>query len=201
MIYHLIINIFFIFINIIFNTISSYYNTYKAETIMNKPYNPLIDIIQDNIIKTYIHLPDYLLGIVCISTFIKLYIYNCNLYNLYLNLYSLNLSLLLRSVTITVTILPSCIPISFNNKKKNIYEKLFNSSHDLIFSGHTIVFTFLSKLLIDNSNNYVIYIGNIIQYLFPITLITSRQHYTIDVLIAMIIYRFFMFNVEYYNFI
>jgi len=56
-------------------------------------------------------------------------------------------------------------------------------------------------LIIDNSNDYLFYIGNIIQYLFPITLITSRQHYTIDVLIAMVIYRFFMFNVEYYNFI
>ena len=71
-----------------------------------------------------------------------------------------------------------------------------------MFSGHTIVFIFLAKLILNNNNNRILYyLGNIIQYLFPLSLITSKQHYSIDVLIAMIIYRYFMFNVKYYNLI
>ena len=198
---HIIINIVFSFINFITNSLSSYYCKYKAESIMKNPYYSLPDIIQDNIKETNINLPDYLLGFVFLLTLIKLYFYNCNIYNLYLNLYGLNLSLLLRTITISITILPSCMTIEFYNSKKNIYQKLFNSSHDLIFSGHTLVFIFLSKLIIDNSNSFLFYIGNIIQYLFPITLITSRQHYSIDVLIAMIVYRFFILNIEYYKLI
>ncbi len=174
---------------------------YIAENNMYNPYEGLPDIIQDNISETYVHLPDYLLLITIFITIIKIIIYKINLYSLYLNLYSLNLSLLLRSITISITILPSSISNNFYSNN-NIYEILFNNSHDLMYSGHTIVFIFLSKLILNNHNNkYLYYLGKVIQYLFPITLITSKQHYSIDVLIAMIVYRFFMFNVKYYKLI
>ena len=194
--YHLSVNIIFVCLNILFNTLASIRSKKIAENNMINPYNPLPDIIQNNFISTQTHLPDYLILISFILFIIKnIYLYNY--YILYLNLYTLNLSLLLRSITISVTILPSCMPIHFFNNN-NLYQQLFNSSHDLMFSGHTILFIFLSNII--NHHNLLLHLSSIIiKYLFPISLITSKQHYTIDVIIAMIIYRYFKINIEYYN--
>ena len=198
---HILLNIILLIFSFSLNILSMYLAKYIAEKKMYNPYDSLPDIIQNNIIETNNHLPDYLLLVTIFIFFIKIFYYNLNLYNLYLNLYSLNFSLLLRSITISITILPSSMPIQFFNNN-NIYEVLFNNSHDLMFSGHTIFFTFLAKLILNNHNNRMLYYsGNIIQYIFPLSLITSRQHYSIDVLIAMIIYRYFMFNVKYYKLI
>ena len=71
-------------------------------------------------------------------------------------------------------------------------------THDLMYSGHTIVFIFLGKMIEDDyySNIFLYISGNIIQYIFPISLILSRQHYTIDVVVAMITYNFFNFGLN-----
>jgi len=34
-----------------------------------------------------------------------------------------------------------------NYRNKNSFEKIFTSTHDLMFSGHTIVFIFLGRLI------------------------------------------------------
>jgi hypothetical protein len=70
------------------------------------------------------------------------------------------------------------------NKKETYYKKLFLSTHDLMFSGHTCIFMFFGKIIGGH-------IGIIIGYLTPVLLVMARQHYTIDILVSMIVYNYF----------
>ena len=67
-------------------------------------------------------------------------------------------SLAIRPIFNSATILPSCMTSSKTNQ--SIYSKLFLSTHDLIFSGHTCFFLFFGKII----NGYI---GIIIQYILP----------------------------------
>lgn len=196
---HIIINTLILIINIISNTYFSIRNKEIAEKKMKNAYIALPDIIQDNLIITPINIPDYFIFFLFIILFTKIFYYNLKIINLYENLYCLNFSLLLRSIIIPLTILPSPMPIILVNKH-NIYQKIFNSSHDLIFSGHTLIFIFLSNLIY--CNNIIFYTISIIsKYFLPFLLVTSKQHYTIDIVIAMFIYRYFMYFINDINFI
>ena len=68
-------------------------------------------------------------------------------------------------------------------KKVSLYDDLFLSTHDLMFSGHTCFFIFMSKIINEP-------IGYIIGYILPISLIMSKVHYSIDVFVSMFIYNY-----------
>jgi len=70
------------------------------------------------------------------------------------------------------------------NQNGSFYSKLFLSTHDLMFSGHTCFFIFFGKII----NGYI---GCFIQYFLPIVLIMSRQHYSIDIMVSFFVYNYF----------
>ena len=98
----------------------------------------------------------------------------------YTDVVTLLCCLTLRPIFICVTTFPSCVEMT---DSKSMYSKLFLSTHDLMFSGHTCIFTFCGFVIGGP-------MGFVIKFLFPISLIAARQHYTIDVIVAMFIYRF-----------
>ena len=166
----------------------------NAEQHLERPYTPVYDIIHIQVNRWNVHIPDYLLAFSGICNVIKYiimkypYIYK----DLNNNTIILTYSLLLRSITTRLTIVPTCMKRQ-TVETKNSFEKIFTSTHDLMFSGHTIVFIFFGRLIEEHYNkNIIFYVtSHLIQYIFPISLILSRQHYTIDIVIATIVYNYF----------
>ena len=161
------------------NIESSKYVKKRAESQMKYPYESLPDIIHDNFPPIYFYTPDRFLMILSAISII----YVNSLLEIYKNLLCLGICLFIRSFFIRITIFPSCIPRNRINKKLPLYDQCFLSSHDFMFSGHTIFYFFFGNIL-----NY-----NIIKIIGPILSVTSRQHYTIDVIIAGIIFSYIFY--------
>ena len=72
---------------------------------------------------------------------------------------------------------------------------LFLSTHELMFSGHTIFMSFLGStcFLIRTQSLLVHYIlvstGAFLRFVLPLSLVAAKQHYTVDVIVAMIVYH------------
>lgn len=130
-----------IFFGFCLNTISSFYVKKRAEKLLNQPYVPLPDILHSILPKINTLIPDYFLFF-CICLIFNKSILN----NFENNLLILGLCLILRSFTVFITIMPTCMPKPDTN---NIYSSLFVSTHDLMFSGHTIFFICVANI-IDN---------------------------------------------------
>ena len=124
-----------------FNTISSFYVKKKAEKLLNEPYEPLPDILHSILPKINTLIPDYFLFLCICLIFIS-----NKLNNFEDNLLILGLCLIIRSFTVFITIMPTCMPKPNTN---NFYTTLFVSTHDLMFSGHTLFFICVGNI-IDN---------------------------------------------------
>jgi len=174
------------------NFISAVRCKHKAELYLEHPYKPVYDILHANTAKITLYIPDYLLGISCLVNFMKFIIYNNVILpdTFHKNINVLIYSLFFRSITTPLTIMPTCMSKK-NLSSSGLYSKIFVSTHDLIYSGHTIVFIFLGKLLAEDYTQNILFftMGNIIQYIFPVTLILARQHYTIDVVMSFLVYN------------
>jgi len=157
---------------IVINTIASFFSQKRAHTYIKQPYEPLPDLIHQYISPIPQKTPDFIL--------LGLFVY-CYLYT-QLNYHALNTllwSLSIRPIFLIATTFPACSKKQTNNT--SLYSKVFLSTHDLMFSGHTCLFSFFGTLMHNN----------IVHYAFPITLIVSRQHYTIDVLCSLLVYEYF----------
>ena len=162
----------------------------NAELYLEKPYQPVYDIIQINTRPIPLHTPDFLLALTGFCVYIYSYLGQFSLQNFDINIDCLFYCFLLRALVMRLTIIPSCAP---RQKKRNLFIALFNSSHDLIYSGHTTCFIFFGKIIDEPFASNNIYItSRLIQFIFPISLILARQHYTIDVFMAMIVYNYFL---------
>ena len=96
----------------------------------------------------------------------------------------------IRVVCILVTYYPSCVPY-----KQREHLKPYELGHDFMFSGHTSVIILLALF----NKEYMQYWGNTqtVAYIYkvihacyivgPFSVAISRQHYTIDVIIAMVL--------------
>ena len=173
--------VWFLFV-IFINTLASIKAKQNAERYYEDAYVSLPDITHRNLPKIYPMFPDYLLLFLLINSIYSVYTNNHN--NLYLELNSLLTSLSIRPIFIISTTLPACIDRPNRNRIVSLYERVFLSTHDLMFSGHTCMFIFYGKLLGGN-------IGFISQYIFPITILMARQHYTMDVLVSYFVYNYF----------
>ena len=148
----------------------------KATSRLKNPYESLPDIIHDNVAPIYFYIPDRFMLLLIGLTIINIY----SLTEVSTNLICLIICLIIRSFVIGFTILPSCIPHDIIDKPKSFYDKMFLSSHDLMFSGHTICYFFFGNIL-----NL-----NIVKIIGPFLSVAARQHYTIDVLVASIVYSY-----------
>ena len=133
--------------SLILNGIAGIKSHQIAESRIKYPYMPLPDIIHDNLPRINHHIPDYILAVVIGSTIIKGLISSNFQTELQLGLNPLICSLFLRSATVIVTIIPTC---ARKPNHPNIYQKICTSTHDLIFSGHTLLFIFFGKLIEEN---------------------------------------------------
>ena len=150
-------------------------------------------MVHDHCPKIARHTPDYLLMGVIAASFVKSFFLPIPQAVLGSNLNALGYSLLLRSFTVMVTVIPTCNP---RPGQQNLYQRTFTSTHDLMFSGHTLVFTFFGKIVMDECCPSSYWLGQAVQVCLPLTLILSRQHYTTDVIVSMIVYRFFLLQAE-----
>jgi hypothetical protein len=164
---------------------------WTAETRLEAPYTPLPDIVHDRCPRIARHTPDYLLMGVIAASFAKSFFLPISQAVLGSNLNALGYSLLLRSFTVMVTVMPTCNP---RPGQQNLYQRTFTSTHDLMFSGHTLVFTFFGKLIAHECCLSLYWLGQVVQYCMPVTLVLSRQHYTTDVVVSAIVYRFFLLS-------
>lgn len=161
-------------IGIYLNAISSEYVKQRAIKLLKNPYTPLPDIIHYYTPHINLIIPDIFL--LC-STMFALYNYK-TLINVKKILLCLGICTICRAITLNLTIMPTCMSESKDKDKDNFYSRYFHSTHDLMFSGHTLFFIAISDLL---SIMPIKIIGSIL-------LIMSRQHYTIDVLVSWLVY-------------
>ena len=151
-------------------------------------YQPLYDIIISNVpdLSKYNFIPNTLTLIMFSFLIIPLCL-KPNV-NVFISLFKyLSVIILLRSITTSVTILPS----SVNGCKFDLSFLTFLNGHciDKIFSGHTsitLLLVFLyNKYNIISSN--LIYVLLFLQILVSISLILTKEHYTIDVILGYLI--------------
>ena len=160
-------------IGLILNRIASVVSIHKrAELLLLNPYTPLPDLFHIHFPTIPILFPDYFL-FCCICITISNY---PNLNDIEKNLLCLGICIIIRSFSVFLTIMPTCIPKP--NNMSNVYKDIFLSTHDLMFSGHSLFFITIGNML---NNNFIMYFG-------PFLLIIARQHYTIDVCVSGLVY-------------
>lgn len=156
------------------NAISSGYVQRRAESLLINPYLPLPDIIHSNFPKINTLTPDYFL-LFCISASIFNY---SSLKDVERNVLCLGLCSIIRSFSVFLTIMPTCMPKPKPRSNPDVYSRFFVSTHDLMFSGHTLFFIAIGNVL---DTWYIQIVG-------PFLLVISRQHYTIDVIASGLVY-------------
>lgn len=173
-------HIFFLFTTSVLNIMSIFSTNYIAEKYIEKPYETLPDIIMKNTKPINVHVPDYVM--ILILSYILCF------ENILYNHTVLTYCYFIRFLTLHMTIFPS--PLQSNKNIRNTIIYKINSTHDLMFSGHTIMFMYIGDVFENNIINFVI------KYLFPILMVLSRQHYTIDIFVSMIVYNYIKLYLE-----
>jgi len=157
----------------ILNIISARYAQSNAENNLKNPYIALPDIIHHYTPKIHHLVPDLFL----LCCFILLILNYPKIHHVNAILLCVSWCFIIRSLTMHMTIMPTCMK---KTKSNTIYEKLFISTHDLMFSGHTIFFLAIAGML---KNIWIAIIGSLL-------LIIARQHYTIDVFVSWVVYGY-----------
>lgn len=144
--------------------------------------------IYDILHKVLPHIPmlEHMSDIICVSLLLSLVVLDKTIFYYFLG-FILTI-FIIRSVTIFVTVLPK-------NKKCNVkHASMFRGGcYDKIFSGHFA--TGLLATLMLYSNNYINMIFLLlINFLNALFIILSRNHYTIDIIVALFITLFVYTN-------
>lgn len=100
---------------------------------------------------------------------------------------------MLRAVTVSVTSMPACAPPIAPYVQKNwpLSNLLWVSRYDLMFSGHTIAFLFFAELWRAHTVAWMKAMVPVLRYAFPLTLVWARQHYTMDIIVAAVVWAAF----------
>jgi hypothetical protein len=155
--------------------------------------SPLPDILHKNIPmwpKTE-NIPTIIIFIILLYSIIRFTYININIISLLF--FALGILIAIRIIIYSVTQTPSAMPRKFNHCKKHLlnyfgisFFKEKNSCIDNMFSGHTIHLMIpLFLLLIFSKNLYEKIIVGIISIIICFLIITSRMHYTSNVLISI----------------
>lgn len=134
----------------------------------------------------YIPMLEHMSDIMCVSLLLLLVILDRTIFYYFLG-FILTI-FIIRSITILVTVLPK-------NKKCNVkYASMFRGGcYDKIFSGHFA--TGLLATIMLYSNNYINLIFLLlINFMNALFIILSRNHYTIDIIVALFITLFVYTN-------
>ena len=142
------------------NVLSGYYVNKRNKLIVSH-FEPLPDIILDNISTIPEYIPDFLI-ILC---FIYFFIFNYHFLNRAIIIHTCSMTM--RSLCIIVTSYPS----------PKLGENLYHPKYDLMFSGHTTTYFCLAFDII----------GYSLGILGSITMLYTHNHYTSDILIAVFI--------------
>ncbi len=145
------------------------------------PKTPLPDVLHDVLPTIHTYAPDYaLLACAAATVWYGMHFTTSDVVCLFL-------SWSFRLAFVCLTTFPPCIrPETIAD---TAYSRLLMSQHDLMYSGHTCVFMFLGGALPGM-------LGYGVQFACPLLLLTaSRQHYTIDVVVAMVVYTLIRANI------
>ena len=144
----------------------------QAEALLVAPYKPLPDLIHRYVVRVPELLPDGCL-LVCLGACVT---WRESLLNVEAHLLCLGLCTILRSGAVFLTLMPTCVqePV----ERPGLYRRMFVSTHDLMFSGHSLCFIAAGHML-----------GSVwIGVCGPLLLVAARQHYTIDVCVSWLVY-------------
>lgn len=152
-----------------------------------KLHKPLYDIIISNSpdLSKYDYITNLLMSILLIYLIIPMFI-KPNI-NVFISIFKYwSIIIFIRSITTSVTILPSIIDCDF---KLDLFTFFNGHCIDKIFSGHTsfsliVVFIYYKYNILSNK---LIYFLLFIQTLIALSLILTRGHYTIDIVLGYII--------------
>jgi hypothetical protein len=123
-----------------------------------------------------------ILDILIIIPLIYILIYERELRK-YLIVYGL-LIFFIRSIFILITILPK--HKTCNDENYSFYNLFFGHCYDKIFSGHYSL-TLLITILLIKKYPSLFYYGIIYNIIISLLILSTRSHYTIDILVAFII--------------
>lgn len=182
---------------VLFHVKLSNYVFYKGLSINLHKKEPLYDIIQKNCwnLKRYRILPEILhfIPLILLFLFFMYYCFNgqksINIEEVLSTFFNKHGTLFyMRPILFSSTLLPDSSEICLTSKS-------IGSCFDLIFSGHSTIMFLSTYLLRDyffiSSTLYIfLQINNLIT---SFLIILSRNHYTIDVLLAIIITHFVYF--------
>jgi len=138
-----------------------------AHRTLRSPNEGLPDVLHTILPRIHILVPD--IAMVC-SLIASLFFIDQEIY--YLGWDRVLVSFLVRPVFVCATTLPSPLPAELH---------FWCQTHDLMFSGHTILFLAVARLFY--ANNYIL-AGLFVGFWGPLLLVAARQHYTIDILVA-----------------
>ena len=158
-------------------TIMNYYLTKHIDTKMDVHYKNTNDIydVGHNLFKN-ISKYHFIINMILVFILLPLCFHHDMLINF---LYYISIIVLLRMITISLTILPK-------DKHCNHSTYLFGGCYDKIFSGHTAC-VFLACLIYIQYGYIPSYVGYIVSIIYGCLMIAGRGHYTIDVVLAFFI--------------
>ena len=139
-----------------------------AHRTLRSPNEGLPDVLHTILPRIHILVPD--IAMVC-SLIASLFFIDQEIY--YLGWDRVLVSFLVRPVFVCATTLPS--------PRTKTEEYFWCQTHDLIFSGHTILFLAVARLFY--ANDYILP-GLFVGFGGPLLLVAARRHYTIDILVA-----------------
>lgn len=183
------LSLWYYFIPYIMHIISSCL-LFSKSSMFCKDYPPLYDIIISNTpdLSKYHYIPNILMFFISVFLLIPLFFKNYKLFISFFKYFSI--IVLLRTITTQVTVLPPQTECKYEKNFFNIFYMCLNGHYiDKIFSGHTsasllIVLLYFRYNILDKNLLYLL-LG--LQILLAFSLILTRSHYTIDILIAYII--------------
>ena len=167
-------------VGLLMNVLASYGVYYYVLLTIDEPFTPLPDIIHLVTPKINTYIPDYFLWASSIYAMVG---YNDQYIDLDENIWVLTKCVFVRSFSVFLTPMPTCMSVP-EKHSASYYESMFHSTHDLMFSGHTLCFIFLGSI---TNTPFIYYVG-------PSLLVLSRQHYSIDVIVAGLVYNYVIHN-------
>jgi len=174
----------------IFHIIGTCFLFNKSNMIYKNSY-PLYDIIISNTpdLSKYDYLPNVLMFFISIFLLIPLLLKKN--YRIFISFFKyFSIIVFLRTITTQVTILPPQTECKYEKKILNmLYICLNGHNLDKIFSGHTSASLLIILLYFryDILEKNLFYLLLALQILLSFSLILTRNHYTVDVVIAYII--------------